>query len=226
MQVLLQQRRRTERAYTNPLDKCTVFSTFPRAIREVKHTIQPGVFEIQPGSYDNPSRLVVGPSSWWREIDEEMPLLEIPNTSIQVADSIVRDYCVGLLAYNSETASPGLFFLPGDISVVELKTKHKEVFDRVVKKQKQWYSDLVRMADVLWARTNQNPIAISEDMRLGASELGLKDKPWLNDFSIIAMINCAACGALRNPAYPICGACKTVVDKALYDKLNLAGEKK
>jgi hypothetical protein len=221
MEVLLQQKRRTERAQVNPLDKCTVISIYPKAIREVKPTIQPGVFEILPGSLVNPSILVVGPSSWWREIDEEMPLLEIPNSSIQIADSVVKDYCNGLLAYDSERASPGLFFIPGEISLVDVKVKHKDRLEAANKKQRQWYNDLVRMADILWARTNGNPIAISEDMRLGAVELGLKDKPWLNDFSNITMINCTACGALRNPLYPICGACHSIIDKELHAKLGL-----
>ncbi len=224
MEVLLQQKRRTERAQVNPLDKCTVVSIYPKAIREVKPTIQPGVFQIEPGSLLTPSLLVVGPSSWWREIDEEMPLLEIPNSSIQIADSVVNDYCNGLLAYDKEQAGPGLFFIPGDISLIDVKTKHKDKLESANTKQRKWYSNLVRMADVLWARTNGNPIAISEDMRLGALELGLKDKPWLNDFSNISMINCTACGALRNPLYPICGACHTIVDKPLHDKLGLGSK--
>lgn len=226
MQVLLSQRRRTQRAAINPLDKCTIVSIFPKFIRETKPTIQPGIFEIKAGSYTAPSLLVVGPSSWWREVDEEMPLLEIPNSSIQVADSVVRDYCNGLLAYNPDSASPGLFYLTGEVSLIDVKTKHKDKLDAALALQRNWYAALVRMADILWSRTNGNPISISEDMRLAAQELSMKDKPWLKDFSTIEMINCVACGALRNPAFPICPACHTIVDKELYSKLSLAGDAK
>ena len=58
--------RRTIRAPINPLDKSTVVSILPKQISERKITIQPGIFEISPGSFDNPAILVVGPSSWWR----------------------------------------------------------------------------------------------------------------------------------------------------------------
>src|SRR6187200_2386767 len=89
--------RRTIRAPVNSLDKSTVVSILPKRIYETKITIQPGVFEIAPGSMEHPSVLVVGASSWWREVDVDQPLLEIPVSSIQVADSIVKDYCNGLL---------------------------------------------------------------------------------------------------------------------------------
>jgi len=225
MQVLLSQRRRTIRAETNPLDKSTVVSIYPKAICEVKHTIQPGIFKIQPGSIENPSFLVVGPSSWWREIDEEQPLLEIPISSIQIADSIVKDYANGLLAYNPEDSSPGLFYIPGEIDKIKLLKDYKNLLDKAIRIQRNWYTNLVRLADILWSRTNGNPIAISDDMRFGAQELGFKDKPWMRDFSTLEMQNCPACGALRNPAFPICGVCHTVVDKEMYAKLGLSSTK-
>ena len=111
--------RRTIRAPVNPMDKSTVVSILPKQIYERKITIQPGVFEIKPGTFENPAILVVGPSSWWREVDIEQPLLEIPVSSIQVADSIVTDYCNGLLACNMDTLMPGLFYLPGEFTVAK-----------------------------------------------------------------------------------------------------------
>ena len=73
------------RAPVNPLDKSTVVSIFPREIHEIKHTLIPGEFYIPPGSYENPSILVVGPSSWWRDIDPDQPLIEIPVSSVLIA---------------------------------------------------------------------------------------------------------------------------------------------
>ncbi len=214
-------RRRTVRAPLNPLDKSTVVSIYPKLIDEVKHTIQPGRFIIEPGTYDKPALLVVTSSSWWKELDEEQPLLEIPNSSIQVADSIVKDYCNGLLACNMSDAMPGLFFIPGEITPVELKSKHKAQLDRARDNQKRWYMALVQMADALWARSNGNPLTISEDMRLAARELGLNSKDWLRDFQNIESIRCVACGAMRNPAYPVCQTCHAIVDQEMARKLNL-----
>src|SRR5687768_8340890 len=88
--------RKTIRAAVNPLDKCTVVSIFPKEVNETKPTIQPGFFHVDAGSYEHPSLLVVGPSSWWREFDENQPLTEIPQSSVIVANSIVRDFCIGI----------------------------------------------------------------------------------------------------------------------------------
>src|SRR5690606_5117854 len=107
-------RRRTIRGPVNPMDKSTIVSIYPKEIDETKCTITPGRFIIPPGSYVRPSTLVVGPSSWWREIDEEQPLLEIPVSSIQLADSVLKDYCNGILGCNMADAMPGLFYVPGE----------------------------------------------------------------------------------------------------------------
>jgi hypothetical protein len=106
-------KRRAIRAPVNPLDKSTVVSIFPKYILEKKCTIQPGVFEIQPGTYDAPAILVVGSSSWWKEVDDNQPLLEIPHSSIQIADSIVRDYCNGIVGCDMGNNMPGLFYVMG-----------------------------------------------------------------------------------------------------------------
>jgi hypothetical protein len=53
------------------MDKSTIVSIYPKEINEVKHTIEPGRFHLKPGKPDSPSLLVVGSSSWWKEIDEE-----------------------------------------------------------------------------------------------------------------------------------------------------------
>lgn len=214
-------RRQTVRAPVNPLDKSTVISIFPKEIDEVKHTIQPGRFIIPPGSYDKPATLTVGPSSLWREIDEEQPLLEIPVSSIQIADSIVKDYCNGLLGCNMSDIMPGLFYVPGEIKDIDLKTRLKPRLDNALANQKRWYQELVKLADSLWARSNGNPLAIGDDMRLAARELGLGTKEWLQDFQNADMIRCLACGAMRNPTFPVCGSCHAIIDVEAAKKLNL-----
>ena len=83
---------RTIRAPVNPMDKSTVFSIFPKPIKDTKLTISPGRFELAAGTYDKPSLLIVGPSSWWKHVDENQPILEIPQSSVQIAESIVRDW--------------------------------------------------------------------------------------------------------------------------------------
>ena len=218
---LAQTNRRTIRAPINPLDKSTVVSILPKMIIERKVTIQPSTFELKPGTFENPSILVVGPSSWWREVDENQPLLEIPVSSIQIADSIVKDYCNGLLACNMSDMMPGIFYVPGDLTVEKLKKEHMPLLAKAQEGQRRWYLELVRIADVLWSRTNGNPLAISNDARLACKELNITNKPWLGDLQTAELVRCVACGSLRNANFPICQTCKAVADPELAKKLDL-----
>lgn len=213
--------RRTIRAPVNPMDKTTVVSILPKWINERKATIQPGIFELPPGSFENPSVLVVGPSSWWREVDENQPLLEIPVSSIQIADSIVRDYCNGLLACNMADQMPGLFYVPGDFTAERMKKEHQPSLTLARERQKKWFLELVRIADILWSRSNGNPLAISDDARLACKQLNITNKPWLGDLQTAELIRCVACGALRNPAFPVCAQCKAIADPAKAKELGL-----
>lgn len=204
-------RRRPTKAPVNPKDKTTIVSIFPKDIIEFKHTITPGRFEIKAGSYDNPSILVVGPSSWWREIDEDQPLLEIPNHSVQVADSVVMDYCVGVMGYSPEAAKPGLFYIAGEEKTAnEVKRDFRGTLDKARAQQTAWYNALIRLADSLWSRSNGNPLAISDDMRLAARETGQTVKDWMKDHRMSEMVRCESCGSLKNPEYPVCMTCRAI----------------
>jgi len=214
-------RKRTIRTPENPLDKCTIVSIYPREIDEIKHTIQPGRFILPAGSYENPAVLVVGSSSWWKDIDENQPLLEIPNSSIQVADSVVKDYCSGILECNMADIMPGIFYIPGSHTTIDIKTKHKVQLDKARDNQLRWYKRLIFVADYLWANSQGNPLAISDDMRLAAKELGQNTKEWLQDFQLTETVRCVACGHLRNPLFPVCPNCKSIIDTGKAKELGI-----
>lgn len=216
-------RRRMHRATKNPMDKCTLISIFPLEINEDKVTIEPGKFHIPAGTYENPSLLVIGSSSWWKDYDIDQPMLEITNSSIQVANSIINDYCNGMLGCNMGDTMPGLFFVLGEKNIMEIKMSYKTKLDEVKAKQDNWYRILVKLADSLWARTSGNPLAIWDVMRIAARSLGLNDKPWLKDFVQAELVHCVACGGMRNPTYPICPSCKHIdKDHPLASELKFA----
>jgi hypothetical protein len=201
-------KRRTIRGPISEFDKSTIVSICPKELNDRKCTVFPGHFVVHAGSFDAPSILVVGPSSWWRDIDEDQPLLEIPVSSIQIAESVVRDWCNGILGCNMSDHMPGYFFIPGEHTVKEIKEKYKTQLERSDANQKNWYRLLVKMGDSLWARSSGNPLAISDDMRLAAKELGIQHlKDWMKDFAMVDMVRCKACGSLKNPLYPICATC-------------------
>ncbi len=213
---------RLERAPLNPLDKCTIVSIFPRAIMAVKETTQPNTYHIPAGDIDKPASIVVGSSSWWMSVGVDRPKQEITHGSIQVANAIVNDYCSGLLGHVAGQADPGIFYVNGEFANDTLKIKLADQLAQAAVRQKQWFFNLIEKADVDWARTNGNPRSVSDLSRLAAERLGLKDKPWMQDFQSLKKVACIACGNLRDPNFPICPACNTIVDRVKYDALKLA----
>lgn len=217
----------------NPFDRTTIISIFPREINEHKPTIDPGNFKIAAAKRDDFSILVVGPSSWYREVDHSQPLLEVINSSVEVANSVVRDYCNGILGCDMGQSMPGLFWLPGNFTKESIKTYNgigyysvnvempfSDHLKEARKRQSTWYRTLVRMADSLWANSNGNPSSISEDMRIAAKELSL-DKPWLTVTRDMAKSPCKACGTLVDPHFPVCPNCKFVIDPEKAKALDL-----
>lgn len=220
----------TTQMEANPLDKCTVVSVYPKLVKAHKLTISPGYFEIPPSPDNGFSILVVGVSSWWKKIDEQQPLLEIPCSSWQVANSIVNDFVNSLHGVNG-TGKPGLFVVPGEYTEKTIllyqekatgKTFNQLLLDARTR-QTAYYRELVRLADIGWARTNGNPLAISDDSRLAAEQLGLKQqKAWMGDFRAMDLTNCKSCGYMVNPNYPICANCKNPIS----GPVSIAVEKK
>ena len=208
--TLQELRRRTVPQPKNPLDVSTVVSIYSKLIKEVKPTISPGIFILEPGSIEKPFLLHVESSSYWLELQEEQPLMEIVNFSTQVAESIVRDYCQGLLACNMADKMPGLFWVPGKFTLVELRKAQQHLLDAAATKQKRWYEALLNMADSLWAQTNGNPLCISDDMREAAKQLHVENKDWMANFVAVAQVRCKACGTLKDPGYPVCGSCRAI----------------
>jgi hypothetical protein len=201
--------RRVIRMPVNPLDVSTIVSIYPVEIDEVKPTIQPGRFIIPPGTLDKPSTLIVYPSSWWRDMDEDQPLLEFPVWSIAVAESIVKDYCGGILGADT-VARPGIFYVPGKLTPEEIKKQFPHELEAANQKQRLYYGNLIKLADSLWARSNGNPLAISDGMRLAAREMGQGTREWMKNQQMMETARCKACGGLRNPEYPICPNCKNI----------------
>lgn len=212
--------KRAVRAPSNPLDKATIVSIFPKSFLEHKVTLQPSTYEIPAGTPENPGILVVGPASWWKFTGEDQPLLEIPHSAVVMAESIVNDTIHALMAVEPGICGPGVFFVPGEKTAEQVKKEHKDQIEKAVARQRLWYSKLVEAADAEWARNNGNPLAIPNDARFAARALGL-DKPWTKDFQLAQNIPCIACGNLRNPEYPICPSCKMIVDAALATKLGI-----
>lgn len=206
----------------NPYDKATIVSIFPVHIEEHKYTVQPHKFIIEPGTYEKPSLLVVGSSSWWLQ-PEGQPPVEILCSSVEIAEAVVNDYCRGLLGCDMEGKTPGLFWIPKAIKLKDLMSDYKAQLDIVNQRQRNWYHELVKLADSLWSRS-QNPILIWDVMRLAARELGLLNKPWIHDTIAIEKVPCFACGSFKDAKYPVCPVCRAIdPNHELAKKVTFAG---
>jgi len=117
---------------------------------------------------------------------------------------------------------PGIFYLPGEYTVEKVKKEQPLLLQKALANQKKWFMELIRIADILWSRSNGNPLSISDDSRLACRELNIQNKPWLGDIQAAELVRCIACGSLRNPAFPICQTCKAVVDPVRAKELNLS----
>ena len=202
-------KKRAIRAPVNPMDRTTIVSVYPREIDEKKVTLSPNRWVIPPGSPKTPSITIIGPASWWREIDEDQPLLEIPVSSILIAESVIKDWMNGLVGCDMADAMPGLFYVPGEFTLEEIQAKYAKTIATYVAKQENWYNALIRLGDGLWSRGRGNPVVITDDMRLAAREMGVT-KDWMESFKAQGMIRCKACGALKNPDYPVCQTCRAI----------------
>jgi hypothetical protein len=212
---------RINRMPRNFVDKTTIISVFPWPIIETKVTLQPSEFRIEAAPEDGYSSLVVGCAFWLKEMELDV-YQEMYVPSEVLAKSIINDYTSGLLGAQPERG-PGLFILPGSMDTKSKLDKYisedlksfSSMLEAARARQKAWYIELVRMTDAMWARTNGNPVVVSDHARLACTKLSLT-REWITQFQTMEKTNCKACGHLINPAYPVCSNCKSIInpDKA------------
>lgn len=202
--------RRTIRGPVNPLDKSTIVSIYPRNIKFKNITLSPGRWFLPAGSPENPSLVTIGPSSWFRDVGLDEPLIEIVQSSVQIAESLIKDYLNGMFACNMNDSMPGLFFVPGKFTLPKLKEEYGELLGKAAVAQLTYYRTLIKFGDALWARSNGNPLCINDEMRMAAKALGTQDKDWMRDHINVGMVPCFACGEFKSPDFPICKACHSV----------------
>ncbi len=202
--------RRTVRQDVNPYDKATIVSIFPKEVKVNNFTLTPGRYIIPPGSVEKPSLLVVGSASWWKEVDPKEPLLEIPQSSLVIAESIINDYCNGIWGCNMIDCKPGLFWVPLEKTIEQVKKEHSGLLEKAILAQKNYYQLMLRFADTNWAASGGSPLTINEEMRMAAKYLGQEDRDWMKDQLMMTQVRCFACGTMKDPRFPVCPACRAI----------------
>ena len=105
---------------------------------------------------------------------------------------------------------PGLFYIEGNHTAKDIKTKFTHRLEDAKVKQNNWFTQICMIADASWVASGGNPRSVSDVQRMAAKLMGFEDKPWLKDYIMGQMHRCEACGGLRDPRYPICPNCKVI----------------
>ena len=211
----------------NPADKTTIVSIYPREIVDVKPTLFPSRFVVPAALIGDFSLLVIeGASYFIPSMIEKQPPTEVQVNSLALAESILHDSIPSMNLVTSESR-PGVFCINGEWTRKNIKDyKHADgrSFDELITLARQWqqnyWTSVIDEADFFWSQ-GANPKVIPDDAKLAAKILNLeKVKPWMNNVVASELVPCIACGAMKNPVYPICQVCKTVNDP---DKVKALG---
>jgi hypothetical protein len=135
-----------------------------------------------------------------------------------LAYSIIYDRTHNQLSYGPD-AYPGLFFVPGHLTVQDVLDKHKVELKKVNETQNNWFMRLVMEADDDWQKYHQHRM-ITSTQRLAAKSLGLK-RDWitvLEPMESPTTIPCPACFTDIHPDSLICANCKTVLKPAEHER--------
>lgn len=199
---------------------CTVISLIPLPLHEEKPHLLPSVYDIPAAPDGGMSLLHVGEAIFYIP----NPVIEEgkPNSSFkqivppyEIARSICEDYNVAHIALG-ENAQPGLFWLEGRLSERDVKTAHAIKLAETIDKQKNWFHNLVAMAETDWQK-NKNLLAVSDLQRAAARILNVK-ADWI-EMRSMEWMSCPYCKTQIDPESIKCANCKEIVNSDAYNKL-------
>jgi hypothetical protein len=154
--------------------------------------------------------------------------LVVPEPSDRIAESICRDYRIGMAHTEYGVSEPGLFWLkdkrePGEILSGEDKEGH-ELLIQQRGLQRVWFERLVAEADEYWSRIRSRR-AISDLQRAACECLGLK-REWNLKTEIQESLSlCKFCFQQVHPNAVVCGHCQGILDMKRYkDEFVKAGQ--
>lgn len=197
--------------------KCTVVSLVPFELLEYKPGLIPPAFLIEESDGETPSLLHVGNSLHYVYLDDTRGSLPVRGPSDIVAKSIVNDYIDSQLGIG-DGARPGIFWVPGEWNLAEVKIKFKVELENAKRAQEQWFINCCRIADDDWNKNHLHTV-VSSVQRKMAKMLGWdpKQHEWMAPKSVLDAnsAKCFACfSPLNNPEQMVCHICKAVLKQS------------
>jgi hypothetical protein len=185
----------------------TIVSLCPFPIDEFKPGIIPSNFHIDPAKEGDIEILNIGTNVTSRmRVPVMGNVIDMTVPAMTLARAIVEDRNTGQLYYSPE-AKPGLFFVEGTYSKEEVKKHFQKEIDEANMYQKNWFLQLVKLADDDWQKSHQHRY-ISDTQRYAARALGLT-KDWNLTITEVADKRCVACFSQMHQQASICPICKT-----------------
>lgn len=200
----------------------TVVSIVPFDIVENKPALYPARYFIKASDGIEVEVLHVDQGHHFVYLDESRESLRVNTPSNEIARSIVDDFMSGQLR-TTGTCRPGLFWLPGYLTVEDVKSFHNEKLMRAKMYQQSWLRAIVNLADDDWKKFHQHTV-ISDFQRIAGAILKLRpeEHEWLGTRGEDTSGTCPACGLLHQKNIAVCPGCRCVLDKAKYESLVFA----
>jgi len=208
--------------------KSTLVSIVPFPIEEFKPGLIPGTFRVDASVDGRPQCTIIGDSIHYVWIDETRGSLKVNNPSYVIARSVVNDYNSSQLAGGVDR-HPGFFWLMGEYDTERVEKEHKDKLNEYKIIQRNWFVELVKLADDDWEKTRQHQ-CISDIQRYAAREIdpgNTRLRPWVitrpEDVpEKIETISCPACGSDIPAKVVICRYCRYIIDKKRYPEMTFA----
>jgi hypothetical protein len=209
---------------------CTVVSLIPWVLKESKPGLYPGHYFIKPSDTKIPSIVhVTNKTVHFVYLDDTRGSMIARDPSDEVAKSIVNDFCNSQLGTDEE-AKPGMFWVPGLLSVEEIMEQYGPELELARSQQIKWFTNICRIADDDWTRYHKHNV-ISDFQRLAATVIGWNPErhEWMNEKAeeeapktTQDMKKCIACFSIIEKEAKVCRFCRCIFPEAKESGLTFA----
>lgn len=197
----------------------TMVSYVPFKVRTESPTVLPPFFELEPSDTVKPVTAQVPEDAFfWYDPGLDRPKIKTPVPALEFANGVIRDYQASQMVVGADSA-PALFYVEG---YYEPQKKHAEITAEALRKQRNWFSDLVKQADVDFIGSKGNPFVVSDLARRAARLINVQ-RQWLDVDT--QNTQCPVCRDIIHPLAIVCRSCGAVINKEEYAKFQFAEKK-
>lgn len=208
-----------------------MISFYPAEIHELKPGLIPSEYFLPASDGIEPSILLVGNSRYiHKNIHETIPpTFTIPVFALEIAQSVVDDLVKAKLACVPGEKQPAIFALDGEWTKETVLKLKKTECEKYLKMQALWFQELIKMADIDWAKQPGSHQLVTEDAKRAAKALGY-ERDWVLELpkQIVGPKSkeCKGCASDIPVSAIICKHCQTVQDEKAYAGLKVADKGK